>query len=154
MALAAEHTQSDNIIWNGDRGNVFFYQAELDGLAHSPGDKTPTFGPNGVSGYRVNGEHHHAMGVGVYCWFSSPGIVVESAVKVLHPQTEPGIVCPFQWVWENANTPPRGNSTIEHAILTVKSDGTRAAAAASTPATTGANTADIPTNGDTRVRGN
>ena len=120
--LAAEHVQSDNTVWNGERGQLFFYQAELDGLAHKPGDKTPDFGSNGVSGYRVNAKQHSAMGVGVYCWFSSPGIVVESAVKVLHQQTEAGIVCPFQWVWENANTPPKGNSTIEHAILVAKSD--------------------------------
>ena len=29
--LAAEHVQSDNVVWNGEGGNVFFYQAELDG---------------------------------------------------------------------------------------------------------------------------
>ena len=40
-------------------------------------------------------------------------------VPLLDTETVPGIVCPFQWVWENANTPPKGNSTIEHAILVV-----------------------------------
>ena len=127
--LAAEHVQSDNIVWNGEDGKVYFYQAELDGLAHTPGDKTPDFGPNGVSGYRVNAKSHLGVGVGVYCWFSSPGIVVQSGVKVLHNETKSaavqpgnlssGIVCPFQWVWENANTPPKGSSTIEAAILAV-----------------------------------
>ena len=111
--------QSDNVVWNGEHGRVYFYQAELDGLAHTKGDKTPDFGSNGVSGYRVNARQHLAVGVGVYCWFSSPGIVVQSGVKVLHKETVSGIVCPFQWVWENANTPPQGNSTIEHAILVV-----------------------------------
>eukprot|EP01052_Picozoa_sp_SAG31_P016625 SAG31_NODE_1107_length_9877_cov_4.000102_9_plen_463_part_00 len=117
--LAAEHVQSDNIVWNGESGSVYFYQAELDGLAHMPGDKTPDFGPNGVSGYRVNALEHHAVGVGVYCWFSSPGIIVQSGVKVRHEETLSSIVCPFKWVWENANTPPVGNSTIEKAILVV-----------------------------------
>jgi hypothetical protein len=117
--LAAEHVQSDNIVWNGEGGAVYFYQAELDGLAHTPGDKTPDFGPNGVSGYRVNAWKHEAFGVGVYCWFASTGIFVQSAVKVLHSETIPGIRCPFQWVWENANTPPKGSSTIEHAIEVV-----------------------------------
>ena len=79
---------------------MFFYQSELDGLAHTPGDKTPDFGSNGVSGYRVNAKNHEAVGVGVYCWFSSPGIVVQSGVKVLHAETASSIVCPFQWVWE------------------------------------------------------
>ena len=120
--LAAEHTQSDNVVWNGEGGRVYFYQAELDGLAHTPGDKTPDFGPNGVAGYRVNALVHRAVGVGVYCWFSSPGIFVQSGVKVRHKATAAGITCPFQWVWENANTPPKGNSTIEHAILVVDPD--------------------------------
>jgi hypothetical protein len=63
-----------------------------------------------------------AMGVGVYCWFSSPGIVVQSGVKVVHRDTIESIACPFQWVWENANTPPKGNSTIETNILVVGGD--------------------------------
>jgi hypothetical protein len=63
--LAAEHTQADNTVWNGEGGRVFIYPAELDGLAHSPGDKTPDFGPNGVSGYRVNAKEHMGVGVGV-----------------------------------------------------------------------------------------
>ena len=102
---------------------MYFFQAELDGLAHSPGDHTPDFGPNGVSCYRVNAMAHIGVGVGVYCWFSSPGIVVQSAVKVLHRETVDTIECPFQWVWENANTPPKGNSTIEAGILVVGSSG-------------------------------
>lgn len=117
--LAAEHTQSDNVVWHGEGGTLFFYQAELDGLAHTAGDKTPNFGPNGVSGYRVNALTHNAIGLGVYCWFSSPGIVVQSGVKVLHAETLSNITCPFQWVWENSNTPPLGNSTIEKAIAVV-----------------------------------
>ena len=67
----------------------------------------------------MNAKKHNAHGVGVYCWFSSPGIVVQSAVKVLHRETVAGIVCPFQWTWVNANTPPHGNSTIEAAIRVV-----------------------------------
>jgi hypothetical protein len=54
-----------------------------------------------------------------YCWFSSPGIVVQSAVKVLHRETIDSIVCPFRWVWANANTPPKGNSTIRANIQVV-----------------------------------
>eukprot|EP00927_Polykrikos_kofoidii_P072722 TRINITY_DN68806_c0_g1_i1.p1 TRINITY_DN68806_c0_g1~~TRINITY_DN68806_c0_g1_i1.p1 ORF type:complete len:590 (+),score=78.93 TRINITY_DN68806_c0_g1_i1:53-1771(+) len=115
--LASEHEQSDNVVWNGEDGRVYFYQAELDGLATNEDDKTPDYGPNGVSGYRVNAKRHLAVGVGVYCWFSNPGVIVQSGVKVLHKETVGGITCPFQWVWENANTPPKGNSTINEAIL-------------------------------------
>lgn len=117
--LASEHMQSDNTVWNGEGGQVYFYQAELDGLAHNEDDKTPDYGPNGVSGYRVNAKNHTAVGVGVYCWFSGQGVVVQSGVKVLHRETIDGIICPFQWIWENSNTPPMGNSTIQEAILVV-----------------------------------
>ena len=55
--LAAEHTQSDNVVWNGEGGRLWFFQAELDGLAHTPGDKTPGFGPNGVAGYLPSSGH-------------------------------------------------------------------------------------------------
>jgi hypothetical protein len=119
FGLAAEHVQSDNTVWNGEHGRVYFYQAELDGLAHKLIDHTPGFGPDGVSGYRVNAKAHEAVGVGVYCWFSSPGIIVQAGVKVLHADAAGGIVCPFKWVWENGNTPPAGNSTIQEAILVV-----------------------------------
>jgi hypothetical protein len=117
--LASEHMQSDNVVWNGEDGQVYFFQAELDGLAHNSDDKTPDYGPNGVSGYRVNALRHLGYGIGVYCWFSNPGVIVQSGVKVLHRETLDHIVCPFQWVWENANTPPKGNSTIQNAILVV-----------------------------------
>lgn len=116
FGLASEHTQSDNVVWNGEFGRVFFFQAELDGVAPSAQDGTVAYGADGVSGYRVNAREHRAEGVGVYCWFSYPGIVVESAVKIKHAETADGIRCPFQWVWENANTPPKGNSTIRAAI--------------------------------------
>jgi len=119
FGLASEHTQSDNVVWNGEGGRVFFFQAELDGVAPSPEDGTIAYGSDGVSGYRVNAREHHAEGVGVYCWFSYPDIVVDSAVKIKHAETADGIRCPFQWVWENANTPPRGNSTIQAAIQVV-----------------------------------
>ncbi|GMH88848.1 hypothetical protein TrST_g3650 [Triparma strigata] len=29
VRLAAEHTTEDNVVWNGDRGTTFFYQAEI-----------------------------------------------------------------------------------------------------------------------------
>lgn len=114
--LASEHMQHDNVVWNGENGRVYFFQAELDGLAHIPFDKTPNYGPDGVSGYRVNARAHNAVGVGVYVWMSSPGVIVQAGVAVRHKETVAGIVCPFVWTWENENTPPQGNSTIKAAI--------------------------------------
>ena len=66
-----------------------------------------------------NAREHQAAGVGVYCWFSNPGIVVQAGVAVLHRPVADAIECPFQWVWQNANTPPNGNSTIEAAIRVI-----------------------------------
>lgn len=117
--LAAEHVQSDITVWNGEGGQLFFYQCELDSFAHEPGDNTPDYGPNGVAGYRVNAKNHSAMGVGVYVWQVLSGVIVQAGTKVLHADLIlSGIFCPFKWVF-NPEWWVNGNSTIEHAILPV-----------------------------------
>ena len=124
--LAAEHVQSDNVVWNGERGRLFFYQAELDSFAHCTrascifsgvpfDDGTPGYGPDGVSGYRVNAREHDALGVGVYVYQVLAGVVVEAGVKVRHEETLASIICPFQWVF-NPKWWGNWNSTIQTAI--------------------------------------
>lgn len=117
--LAAEHTQSDNTVWNGEFGRVFFYQAELDSFAHKPEDDTPDYGPNGVSGYRVNALKHHLFGAGVYVYQLLPGVIVESGIKVLHAQTIKDFVCPFKWDFNSAWW-AHHESTIEKAVSVVQ----------------------------------
>jgi hypothetical protein len=113
--LAAEHTQSDITVWNGEAGAVYFYQAEMDSFAHTDGDDTPDYGPNGVSGYRVNAKEHYGFGVGVYAYFNQPGIRVRSGIVVSHQETEGTFVCPFKWDL-NPSWFENLNSTIEEAI--------------------------------------
>jgi len=116
--LASEHTQSDNTVWNGEGGRVYFYQSELDSFAHMPEDHTPNYGPDGVSGYRVNAKTHLAVGVGVYVYQALPGVIVQSGVKVLHAETAKSILCPFKWDF-NPQWWTNHESTIQAAIAVV-----------------------------------
>jgi len=77
--LAAEHTQKDLVVWNGERGSTYFYQSEL------PYDAHPSYGQLGYAGYRVtaNVKQHLAYGIGVYHYFRDYHVTVKS-----------GIVCP------------------------------------------------------------
>lgn len=123
--LASEHTQSHNTVWNGEKGTLYFYQAELDSFAHQeasvahPSDDTPNYGPDGSSGYLVNAKEHFAVGVGVYVWQVEAGVLVESGVKVLHPEVEKTIICPFKWAF-NPTWWKNHESDIRLAIDTVK----------------------------------
>jgi hypothetical protein len=60
--LAVEHTKGDLVQWNGDDGEVFFFQAEL------PYRSNLQYGDDGHVGYRVadDVQSHHCVGVGVY----------------------------------------------------------------------------------------
>lgn len=112
--LAAEHTQEDVVVWNGEAGQSFFFQAELDSFAKLPSDETPEYGPT-VAGYRVNAHTHSAWGTGVYAFFVSAGVVVPAGIVLRHARTLDGFVCPFKWdlnpEWWQTKA-----STIEEAI--------------------------------------
>ncbi|CAL1127765.1 unnamed protein product, partial [Cladocopium goreaui] len=74
--LFSEHCQKDLLVWNGEHGRSVFFQSEMNSFAREPWDDTPNYGENGVSGYRVNAQHHVGMGIGVYAYFLQPGNVV------------------------------------------------------------------------------
>lgn len=77
--LAIEHTLQDNLVWNGERGSVYFYQNEM------PYDVThDQWGTPGYVGYRVNDsvKSHKAYGVGIYSFFRDHTVNVESGIKV------------------------------------------------------------------------
>jgi hypothetical protein len=79
--LAVEHTEEHQVIWNGDRGKVSFYQSEL------PYDVThASFGRKGYTGYHVDDavQSHHAMGIGVYSNFRDYTVQVTTAIR--HPR--------------------------------------------------------------------
>lgn len=95
--LAVEHTIEHNVIWNGERGRVSFFQNEL------PYDVTAAFGENGYCGYKVddNVTTHVAKAAGVYSNFRDYEVPIPSAM--LHPTKEGtsiSFINPFT-VWLN-----------------------------------------------------
>ncbi len=80
--LFNEHFQEYQTIWNGENGNVYFYQSEM------PYDP-PTVGDwmndkkGGYASYKVSDhvKKHEAWGVGVYCVFYQAPVVVDNAIE-------------------------------------------------------------------------
>jgi hypothetical protein len=76
--LKAEHCLTDQVQWNGERGDVYFFQSEL------PYDVTQAnFGDKGYVGYRVGAkvQEHKAHGIGVYHYFRDFPVTVASAIS-------------------------------------------------------------------------
>jgi hypothetical protein len=75
--LAAEHTEKDLTVWNGERGRTYFYQSELPYIVTQA-----QFGTPGYAGYRVSPsvKSHNAWGVGVYCFFRDHNVTVKSGI--------------------------------------------------------------------------
>jgi len=76
--LAVEHTQEDQVVWNGNDGQVYFYQCEL------PYDVDQNFGAKNFVGFRVNGENHQLGGAGVYSNFRDYNVLVKTGI--VHPK--------------------------------------------------------------------
>ncbi len=90
-ALAVEHYQKYEVVWNGNHGRTYFFQNE------HPYD-VPTQsawvhgGTNGYAAYKVGDAvtEHHAWGLGSYCFFNlEANIYTDRAYEV--PDT-PGVV--------------------------------------------------------------
>jgi hypothetical protein len=77
--LSAEHALADIVVWNGERGQLYFFQAEF------PYDVTQAnFGDKGFAGYKVsdNVADHDAYGVGVYHFFRDYNVTVKTGIVV------------------------------------------------------------------------
>eukprot|EP00580_Thalassiosira_gravida_P018952 CAMPEP_0201662778 /NCGR_PEP_ID=MMETSP0494-20130426/4782_1 /ASSEMBLY_ACC=CAM_ASM_000839 /TAXON_ID=420259 /ORGANISM="Thalassiosira gravida, Strain GMp14c1" /LENGTH=847 /DNA_ID=CAMNT_0048141231 /DNA_START=69 /DNA_END=2612 /DNA_ORIENTATION=+ len=79
VGLAVEHATEDQIVWNGEYGQVYFYQSEF------PYDVDHSYADNKFAGYRVgpNVENHKAVGLGIYSNFRDYDVKVGTAV--VHP---------------------------------------------------------------------
>jgi len=79
VGLAVEHTTEDQVIWNGDDGQVYFYQSEL------PYDADQTFANNRFVGYKIgsNVQNHKAKGLGIYSNFRDHDVKTWTAIE--HP---------------------------------------------------------------------
>ena len=82
VGLFVEHTTEDQTIWDGDNGEVYFYQCEL---AY---DVDNTFAENSFVGYRVGPQvtKHKAIGLGIYSNFRDHNVKVATAV--VHPSND------------------------------------------------------------------
>lgn len=89
--LFVEHFQEHNVIWNGERGRVYFFQNELPYDPPTQADWTTPDGTLGWAAYKVNDDvtTHELWAGGVYCYNrNNPDIVTENAWEV--PET-PGV---------------------------------------------------------------
>lgn len=88
--LFVEHFHHYQTLWNGENGQVYFYQSE------APYDVPSQWnwmngGINGFASYKVGDHvtHHKAIGLGIYCFFN-----VDSSVKLnsaIEAPSGPGI---------------------------------------------------------------
>ncbi len=82
--LAVEHYQQTQTIWNGEGGQVYFYQSEIP--YDVPSMAAWNFDgqhPGGWPSYKVNATTHTARGLGIYCFFNTnPACALESAIEV------------------------------------------------------------------------
>jgi hypothetical protein len=82
--LAVEHYQQYQTLWNGNGGQVYFYQSEDPYDVPNNASWTPG-GENGYPSYKVASgvTSHQAWGVGVYCYFSTnSAVVADRAIEV------------------------------------------------------------------------
>jgi hypothetical protein len=82
--LFVEHYQAVQTLWNANGGRVYFYQSEIP--YDVPNQQSwMNGGNNGFPAYKVsdNVTSHTAIGVGVYCFFSSnPSVRLGNAIEV------------------------------------------------------------------------
>ncbi len=88
--LFVEHYQEYQVIWNGERGRVYFYQSEIP---YDPPDQpsyTSAPGTNGWASYKVadSVNSHEAWGLGVYSVFRHRGVTLTRAIEV---PNKPGV---------------------------------------------------------------
>ena len=81
--LFVEHTLGDMTAWNGNHGEVYFYQSEL------PYDVTQAnYADKGFASFKLgaNVTSHHAWGLGVYNYFRDNVVTMPSGIVT--PPTE------------------------------------------------------------------
>lgn len=94
--LASEHSLNDLTVWNGDMGQVFFYQSEY------PYDVNTDYGDAGYVSYRVGAKvtQHQAYGVGTYSFFRDHPVKVANGFKIDAPlQTNNNIQFTNVFTW-------------------------------------------------------
>jgi len=80
--LAVEHTQGHQVVWNGEDGRVFFFQAEMPYDPPSQ-DRWMDGTSRGYAAYKVGPDvqRHQAIGLGTYHVFKRAPIVADRAIE-------------------------------------------------------------------------
>ena len=81
--LFVEHFQGYQTIWNGNDGQVYFYQSEIPYDVPSQ-DEWRHGDQKGFASYKVSDTvtSHTATGLGIYCFFrDTPGIELDNAIE-------------------------------------------------------------------------
>lgn len=82
--LFVEHYQQYNVIWNGERGHVFFFQNELPYEPRTQEDWTADDGTLGWAAYKVSDavKEHELWAGGAYCYNrNNPNIVTTNGFE-------------------------------------------------------------------------
>lgn len=82
--LFVEHFQEYNLVWNGDRGRVYFFQNELPYEPPSQEEWTANDGTLGWAAYKVNSDvaEHELWCGGVYCYNrNNPDVVTANGFE-------------------------------------------------------------------------
>lgn len=93
--LAVEHTLKDLTTWNGDSGQVYFYQSEF------PYDVTQAYGDSNYVSYRVGSDvkNHIAYGIGAYTFFRDNPVTVANGIKIDAPLQGNNIIFYNSFTW-------------------------------------------------------
>ena len=88
--LAVEHFQKYQTVWNGDSGNIFFYQSEMPYDVPNA-DSWKNGGNIGYASYYIGPKvkNHNAYGLGIYTFFRDTPIMATNAIQV--DSSSPGI---------------------------------------------------------------
>jgi hypothetical protein len=91
--LFVEHFQSYQTIWNGNGGQVYFYQSEIPYDVPDQDTWRPASdNVKGYASYKVadSVNTHTAQGLGVYCFFRDKAAQLDSAIEA--PTNKDGVV--------------------------------------------------------------
>lgn len=101
--LFVEHCQGYQTVWNGERGQVFFYQSEFSYDVPNQAVWSHA-GVHGYASYKVASSvrHHRAVGLGIYCVFVAADNV-RTFTAIEHPLTSK---------WQGVKSAPVKHATI------------------------------------------
>ena len=126
--LFVEHFEQYQTIWNGNGGQVFFYQSEIPyDIPSQVAWGGPADNVKGYASYKVSGsvETHSAQGLGVYCYFKDAVVQMDSAIEA--PTEKQGVTLQHMVTfWLDGKTGSSINHVVNDEGATVTQDSRKA----------------------------